>query len=316
MIRAAAFCAAAALAAPASAQDHAEHGTQPPPQETPVELPEGFAEALFAEDEEDDPHAGHNMGPDKTAGLPSGPPPAEAFQGPRHAADVIFGEERMAEVREQNRRTHGAMTTGMVMAERLELRVAEGHDAFLWDAQGWFGGDIDKFVLKTEGEGEIGGSVEDAEIQALWGHAIGPWFDLQAGVRLDVEPETRAHAVIGVQGLAPYMIHLDAAAFLSDRGHLTARIEAEHDWKLTQSLILQPRAEVVLSAQDIPERDTGAGLVKIETGARLRYEIVPEFGPYVGIGYEAKLGETADLARAAGEDVDGLAFLIGLRAWF
>ncbi|MBX7536339.1 copper resistance protein B [Qipengyuania sp. GH1] len=28
------------------------------------------------------------------------------------------------------------------------------------------------------------------------------------------------------------------------------------------------------------------------------------------------LGETADLARATGEDPDGLALLLGLRAWF
>ncbi|WP_226698758.1 copper resistance protein B [Qipengyuania gaetbuli] len=302
------------FALPAAAQDHSGHtgheGHTEEPAKAPAKAPAPFKLPDMTGAPQMD-HSAHQVGD-----LPSGPPPAEAFEGPQHAADAIFGAEAMAAARAENHATHGEMKTGTVMVERLEARVADGHDAFLWDVQGWYGGDIDKFVFKSEGEGEFGGSIEDAELQALWGHAIGPFFDLQAGVRLDVEPETRSHLVLGVQGLAPYMWHVDAAAFLSDRGDITARVEGEYDWKLTQRLILQPRAELELSAQDIPERDIGAGLTKLETGVRLRYEFAREFAPYVGVGYEAKLGETADIARLAGEDTDGIALLLGLRAWF
>ena len=55
---------------------------------------------------------------------------------------------------------------------------------------------------------------------------------------------------------------------------------------------------------------------RVEPGLRLRYEIVPEFAPYIGIEFEATDGETADIARTAGEDPDGLKAVIGLRAWF
>ncbi|QYU70448.1 50S ribosomal protein L35 [Leptolyngbya sp. 15MV] len=211
---------------------------------------------------------------------------------------------------------HGAMRTGMVMLERLEARLSGGHDSYLWDAQGWYGGDIDRFVLKSEGKGEFGGRIADADIQALWSRAIGPFFDLQAGVKLALEPATRTHLALGVQGLAPYMWHVDGAIYLSDRGDLTAKAKAEYDQKITQSLILQPRVELELAAQEIPERGVGAGLVKGEAGLRLRYEIAREFAPYVGIEYEAKLGETADLARALGDDPDGIALVLGVRAWF
>jgi copper resistance protein B len=112
------------------------------------------------------------------------------------------------------------------------------------------------------------------------------------------------------------MFELDAALFLSTKGDLTARIEAEYDQRITQLLIVQPRIEVELSAQDIPERGIGAGLTTIEPGVRLRYEFLREFAPYLGIEYEARTGRTADIARAAGEDPDGLKLLIGLRAWF
>lgn len=244
------------------------------------------------------------------------PPPPRAFEGPEHAADLIYSEAAMARAREQLAEENGGFTTAMLLVERFELRSAGDEDAYLWDAQGWYGGDINKLIIKTEGEGELGGELEDAELQVLLGHAIGPWFDLQAGAKLDIEPETRPHLAVGIQGLAPYMFHVDATAFLSDRGDLTARIEGEYDQRITQRLILQPRAEIELSAQDIPERGTGAGLTKLETGIRLRYEFVREFAPYVGLGYEAAVGDTADYVRAEGEDPDGFAVVTGLRFWF
>ena len=265
-------------------------------------------------------HSGHTQAQDKSApgAASESAVPPRALEGPRHAADAIWGEAAMAPSRAQLARENGAMKTGMVMIERLEARFPAkgGETGYVWDAQAWYGGDINRFVLKTEGEGEFGGEPEDAEVQALYSRAIGPFFDLQAGVRFDPEPETRSHLAVGVQGLAPYMFHIDGALFLSDRGDLTARIEGEYDQKITQQLILQPRVELEMSAQDIPEREIGAGLTKIEPGLRLRYEFVPEFAPYVGVEYEAKLGETADLARAEGEDPDGFKLLIGLRAWF
>lgn len=263
---------------------------------------------------------GHG-GMDKSAAgaAPESAVPPSAFEGPQHAADAIWGADAMARARQANHAGHGDMKTGMIMVERLEARVPldGGDTGFLWDGQAWYGGDIDKLFFKTEGEGAFdGGAVEDAEVQLLWSRAIAPYWDFQAGARLDIEPETRSHLTLGVQGLAPYMFHVDAAAFLSDRGDLTARIEGEYDQKITQRLILQPRMEVELSAQDIPERAIGAGITKIEPGLRLRYEIAREFAPYVGIEYEAKLGDTADIARANGEDPNGFKFLVGVRAWF
>lgn len=265
-------------------------------------------------------HSRHGSPVDKSApgAAPESAVPSRAFEGPRHAADAIWGADTMAPSRTQLARENGGMRTGMVMVERLEARIptAGDEDGYLWDAQAFYGGDINRFVLKTEGEDEFGGELEDAEIQALYSRAIGPFFDLQAGVRFDPEPDTRGHLVVGIQGLAPYMFEVDAALFLSDRGDLTARIEGEYDQRITQRLIFQPRVEVELAAQDIPERRIGAGITKIEPGVRLRYEVKREFAPYVGIEYEAALGETADLARAAGEDPDGIKVLVGLRAWF
>ena len=324
---------AALIATPAGAQDHAAHAQhQPPapPQENTTPPPDSHeATGEGAVEPMDHQPTGQTVPVDHSAmdhaamghGTPAAPapvtgPPPRAFEGPEHAADTIYGAAAMEPARKQVARENGQFTSGTIMLDRLEARVAGGEDRYLWDAQGWYGGDYDRLWLKSEGEGAFGGEVESAEVQALWSHAIGPFFDLQAGLRYDLEPDSRAHAVLGVQGLAPYMFEVDAAAFLSDEGDFTARVEAEYDQRITQRLILQPRVEASLAAQDIPDRGIGAGVSSVEAGLRLRYEFAREFAPYVGVGYEAKLGDTADYARAAGEDPDGFSLLLGLRAWF
>lgn len=249
---------------------------------------------------------------------PVAPPPAAALSGPENAADTVFDRVLMA----QKRRTeliseHGGMTTSRILIDRLELLARNGRDGYAWEGDAWFGGDYDKLWFKTEGEGEVGAGLEDAEVQALWSRAILPFFDFQLGVRHDIRPRPdRTHLAIGIQGLAPYWFEIDAAAFLSTRGDLTARFEAEYDQRITNRLFIQPRVELDLAAQDVPEISIGSGLSSTEFGLRLRYQFVPEFAPYVGIGYERKVGDTARFARAEGEDVGGWSLLVGLRAWF
>ena len=268
-----------------------------------------------------DPHSGHGQG-SQGASPPVAPPPAEALVGPLHAADLVFDPARMAQARADLAEEHGGMEARKFLVDRLETAFGEGAHLYSWDAQFWHGGDIDKLWLKSEGEGEFGGELEQAEFQALWSRAIDPWFDVQAGVRQDLGPgPDTTHLVLGAQGLAPYWFEVDGALFLSTRGDLTARFEAEYDLRLTQRLILQPNLEVDLSFQSVPEIGLGSGLTSAELGARLRYEFYPRKGPaviapYVGLEYERSFGGTADFRRAAGEDASGLRLLIGLRTWF
>ncbi|WP_137390400.1 copper resistance protein B [Rhodoligotrophos defluvii] len=266
-----------------------------------------------------DPHGGHGMGPEAGPApvLPEAPPPPAAFSGPRHAADMLFDPSDMARAREDLRVEQGGATNYRVMVDQLEARIHDGRDGYLWDAQGWYGGDIDKLWIKTEGEGSFGEKTEEAEVQALWSRAITPWFDFQAGIRYDFRPDPeRGHLVLGLQGLVPYEFEVDAAAFVSDEGDVSARFEAEYDLLITQRLILQPRAEVNLAAQEVRELGIGSGINDIELGLRLRYEFAREFAPYVGVEWERKLGETADFARDEGEGVDDLFFVTGVRIWF
>jgi copper resistance protein B len=265
-------------------------------------------------------HAGHAMPatPAPAAGIPGfeTPPPAEAGSGPPVAADAIWGAAAMHASRHHLAHDHGAMTRAWFMADRAELRFNSGDAGYLWDVQGYWGNDTDKLWVKSEGEGAFGEAIDDAEVQALYSKAIAPFFDLQVGVRQDFAPFGRTYAVLGLQGLAPYRFELDAALFLSDKGDVTARIEAELDQRLTQRLIVQPRVEFALAAQDVPELGIGAGVDNISLGVRLRYEIIREFAPYIGIEQDWAIAGSADFAKARGEPASVTNFVVGVRLWF
>ena len=303
--------------APAAADPHAGHDMPKPSPAPPAPDPHAGHLMPPAQGAAADPHAGHDMG---AAGGPEPPvaqPPPEALSGPAHAADAVYGSQPMAEARNALRVEHGSMRTYRLLIDQLEAQVRKGRDGYGWNAEAWYGGDINRLWLKSEGEGRFGESPEHAEVQALFSHAIDPWWNLQAGVRHDFRPDPeRTHLVLGIEGLAPYRFEIDAALFLSHKGDLTARFEAEYDQRLTGKLILQPRVELDLAAQKVPEIGIGGGLSEAEAGLRLRYELAPEFAPYVGVQYQRRFGETADFSRARGDDAGGWSFMVGARAWF
>lgn len=298
----AAFISGLFLAAPAFAQ-HAGHHMEPVTA-TPSPAAAGPAE--------------HAEQPVETSPGPmmETPPPPEAGSGPPRAADAIWGAEAMRQARATELEAHGNFTTLWVQGDRLETHIHRGKDGYLWDLQGYYGGPTSRLWLKSEGEGAFGEKIEEATIQALWSNAISPYWDLQLGARQDVGTAKTSHAVIGLQGLAPFFFDVDAAAFLSDRGDVTARIEAELDQRVTQRWVLQPRAEVTLAAQDIPRLGIGAGIDTIDLGVRLRYEFIREFAPYLGIEQSWRIGNGAAFSRARGDNPRVTSFVAGVRFWF
>lgn len=205
-----------------------------------------------------------------------------------------------------------------LLIDRLEYqRNDQGADTRLWDAQGWIGGDWNRFWFKTEGENAVGGRTAEAEFQALYARLIAPFWYLQAGARYDAHPEpTRTFAVLGVQGLAPYWFEVEATASISNEGETSARLKVEYELLFTQRLILQPLLETNLAAQTVEEHGIGQGFNNLELGARLRYEIKREFAPYIGVSWTRKFGDTADLAEAVGEETQETGIVAGVRAWF
>lgn len=248
--------------------------------------------------------------------LSAGDAPAPAAPGD-HYADRFFPAPEMSDARREMMREQGGRPLGTVLFNLAEYQFRSGRDGYRWDGEGWFGGDINRLTVKTEGEGTFREGVDSAEVQALYSRAVGPYFNLQAGVRHDFKPTpTRTYATIGFEGLAPYMFEVEGAAFISPQGDVLGRLEGYYDQRITQRLIFQPRVEFNLAAQNMPAQRIGAGLTDAEFGLRLRYEITRRFAPYVGVSYEAKIGRTADYARADGQRPTSTSLVAGVRFGF
>ena len=263
----------------------------------------------------EDPHAGHEASGESEAAPPGDePPPAP----PRdHAADRLFDRKAMEAAREQLRHEHGDSRVAKLVLNTAEYQVRSEHDGYRWEGEGWLGGDIDRLVAKSEGQGTVDEGVGDAEVQLLYSRAITPYFDLQGGIRYDFEPNpSRTYGTIGFEGLAPYWFQVEGALFVSERADVLARIEGYYDQPITQRLIARPRVELDFAAQDVEENEIGSGLSSFELELRLRYEIRRELAPYLGVSWQRKTGDTADFARGAGERASSTSLVLGILAWF
>ena len=213
-----------------------------------------------------------------------------------------------------------------MLADVLEFRPrvgATGSDSdYRWDIEGWYGGDFHRIWFKSEGQQNSAFKADyDVDTQLLYGRFIQQYYDLQVGLRLETQlfqgkNVTRGLAVIGIQGLVPYNYEIEPSLFISQSGHVSARLTATKDLSLSQRLILQLRFETNVSIQRVERFTTGSGINNLEGGIRLRYEIRREFAPYVGVSFDKSIGDTATLVRQEGGTPSQTRLVVGMRVWF
>jgi copper resistance protein B len=212
---------------------------------------------------------------------------------------------------------HDRMIFAHGILDQFEGRTSGRTPELRWSGEGWIGTDYDKFWLKTEGSRSAEGTIDDGQHEFLYSRAVSTYFDLQAGLRSDIDSRrNRNWLAVGFEGLAPLFFHISGTGYASTKGHLAARFEGSYDLLLTNRLILQPQVEIDLYSKSDLARLIGAGISEIDTGVRLRYEFSRKFAPYIGVAYEGKFGQTASLARRAGESTSGVRFVFGVRSWF
>ncbi|WP_250623755.1 copper resistance protein B [Pinirhizobacter soli] len=199
--------------------------------------------------------------------------------------------------------------------DELERGFGTGSAVTSFNAGGWIGGDLDRFAWRAEGELERG--TDDASVEAFYSHAVAAFWNIQAGVRQDVgDGASRSWAAFGVHGLAPYWFDLEATAYLGQGGRTAVRVEARYEVLFTQRLVLTPKFELNAYGKSDPSRDIGSGVSDVEAGLRLRYEFTRRFAPYLGLDWQRRLGNTASMARAQGQDAGQWRWVAGLRLWF
>jgi len=198
--------------------------------------------------------------------------------------------------------------------DEFEGRIGR-ENSLRWEGEAWAGTDMNRIYLKSEGE-VIRGNVEDGQQELLYARPISTYFNLQGGVRYDLDSRPgRGWAAFGIEGLAPLFFHVSGTAYVSDSGNFAAKFEGSYDLLLTQTLILQPQVEMNFYSKADLSRLVGSGLSDLDAGLRLRYEVGRKFAPYIGVIYENKFGGSANFARAGAGHPSDLRFAAGIRIW-
>lgn len=330
-------------------QAHAQHGTaqpaaqqQPPPQEpAPDTAPEpadhaAMGHAMPSQPQEADHTAmGHPAAPQSTQQVDHAamghatpaPQPQVDHAAMGHAMPRAPGQpvtpipaltdadRAAAAPPPRDHPVHDDSIQHFVLLNRLEAFDADGGTGVEWEGQAWIGKDLEKLWVRSEGQ-RSGGRTGAADLEVLYGRAIAPWWELVAGLRHDFKPgESQDFAAIGIQGLAPYKIEVQATAYLGESGRTAARVEVEYETLLTNRLILQPLVELNFHGSEDARRGIGSGLGTVEAGLRLRYEIRREFAPYIGVVHERAFGGSADFRREHGEGASETRLVAGVRVW-
>jgi copper resistance protein B len=205
---------------------------------------------------------------------------------------------------------------GLFTLDRFERVKTDDGYATAWNAEGWYGRDFDKLWFKSEGR-RSQGTLEDADAQLLWSHAVAPYWDTQLGVRRDFgQGPGRTWAAFGVQGLAPYWFELGVTAYVGPQNRTALRMESSYDTLLTQRWIVQSRFELNAYGKSDPARGIAAGVSDAEFGLRLRYEIRREFAPYVGVEWHRRFGSRTSVFDTGDERAFDTQAVAGLRLWF
>ena len=205
---------------------------------------------------------------------------------------------------------------GMLLVDQLEAFDGRHGSGQQWDIEGHYGNDYDKLWLRTEGE-RSGGRRADVGVEALWSHAVAPFWDTRLGVRADAgDGPHRQWLAFGLQGLAPYWFELEGTAYLGPSGRMAARVRAGFELLFTQRLVLRPQLEATAYGRADPARHLGSGLSDASLALRLRYEIRRPLAPYVGVVWTRRFSGTATFAREEGRGRFDRQWVAGVRFWF
>jgi len=198
----------------------------------------------------------------------------------------------------------------MLVMDRFEV-LNNDENTRVWEGSFYMGYDLDKLYIYSDGEATSDG-LESSQNELVYSRAIAPFWDAQVGLVYDKNAnDSQTWGEIAIAGLSPYYFETRAALLVNGDGNVGLRLDAEYEALFTQKLILSTSVEADFYTKDDVTMQLGSGLSSMEAGLRLRYEVVREFAPYIGVTWDKTFGNTHDY-----NPIDETNFLVGVRFWF
>jgi copper resistance protein B len=174
----------------------------------------------------------------------------------------------MARSRDIMMKDSGGNNFGQVLLNLFEYQARSGRDGYRWDGEGFYGGDINRLWLKSEGEGEFGRGIDSAEVQVLYSRAIDP-ISIFRAVSARTSARARPHLRDDRRrGPGSCMFEVEGALFLSTR-RCSGRVEV-YDQRITQRLIAARRGQFRRAGYSGERHRFGAGQHRARRAPALR----------------------------------------------
>ena len=224
-----------------------------------------------------------------------------------------------------HRKEHGAQVYTVTTVDNQWLVNDDGIGALKSKFETHVGTDENKLFIKVHANKEESHDAHyDAKI--LYSRMISDFWDAQLGTRYrsekverdDYLKDTEEHvdAVIALHGMAPYFFETDAYLYLGEDSYASFSLETEHDFLITQKLIMQPYLELDLIFNDGSKYAKKTGLSSVTAGIETRYEISKKIMPYINIAYEYSKGNDETIWQKSLSTEKGWLYGSGIRFKF
>lgn len=183
----------------------------------------------------------------------------------------------------------------------FELHIGDGDEHFTFDSAISTGSEADRFELRASGGSDVGPTIDNVQLEALYVHNFSDKFTVLAGVRQDVrDGRDLGHASLAFVALPVEWLELEHFFYLSEGGNLIGSGQLLASLPLSESVTAEPRLNLNWSAQTITQESVGHGLTDLQAAVRVRKSIGPHLEAYAGAIHERLVGQTRSIASAGG----------------
>ncbi|ESK56255.1 copper resistance protein B [Acinetobacter tjernbergiae] len=196
----------------------------------------------------------------------------------------------------------------------------DGRGSASTELKTWVGSDENKIFIKAHVE-KAESEQTQTEAMLLYSRHIADFWDVQAGVRYQYQPEQKHDknqwdTVLGLHGLAPYFFETEAYLYAAQDQRWQLSLETTRDVLFTQKLIAQPYLNVDVVLSDESNYAANSGLSKLQTGVQTRYEISKKVMPFIDIAYTYNKGLKQTEWQSASDSERGWLYGLGLTLKF